>query len=230
MACYTAAEVAQMQSIFKSYDKDGNGDLEHRELRSMISRYFPEATRSRAQQKEMLELLNEVDTDGSKTIDFNEFLWLMRKCDDMRDAVDVQLEMQVAKDLEITAEEVEGFRQIFSTNVNWCGELDIESLTKLLNSIMELSEEESLALVTTVQELHPDGRDVARFPQFLKLVHKLTQDNALGINDAATRVVRRADLKSGKRSVVAATAANANNLAQKLDLKPPASPDPKSAS
>merc|ERR1712194_441669 len=90
-----------------------------------------------------------------------------------------------------TGEEVEGFRQIFSQSVNWTGELDIDTLKELLLRVIELTEDQTEDLHRLVREVHPDGREVTRFPQFLRLVKRLTNDDALGINEAAARVVRR---------------------------------------
>jgi len=50
--------------------------------------------------------LDEIDGDGNVELDFNEFLWLMRKCDDMRDAQDMADEVNVTEELQLKPEEV----------------------------------------------------------------------------------------------------------------------------
>merc|ERR1719443_769563 len=119
----------------------------------------------------------------------------MRKGDDMRDVSDVRLEAEVTKGCNLSVEEVEGFRQIFSSVVNWTGELDLEALKELLLRVVDLSDEAIEELGDIVRKVHPHGREVARFPQFLKLVKTLTETNLLGVNDAAARSVRRAQMK-----------------------------------
>merc|ERR1719454_2590756 len=125
-AGYGPKEIIQLSSIFASYDRDKSGTIERSELQKLIAQYFPDATKSRAQQVEIQKILASFDT-GAKTgeLDFHKFVWLMRKCDDMRDEADVRMEQEVVKECGLTVEEVEGFRQIFSSVVNWTGELDL---------------------------------------------------------------------------------------------------------
>jgi len=192
---YTPAEVVQMRALFDKFDADKSGSIERKELHKVIIEYFPEATKSKQGQKAIQDIISEVD-DGNMEFDFNEFLWLMRKCDDMRDERDVKLEHEVVKECGFTPEEVDGYRQIFSANVDWVGEMKLEALTALLANVIELSPAQAEALGELVREVHPDGREAARFPQFLQLIKRLTIDNALGVNDAATRAVRREERKA----------------------------------
>lgn len=191
---YSPAEVLQLRLVFGSYDKDKSGTIESSELQKLIAEYFPDATKSRSSQHQIQKLLALLDV-GAKggCVDFAKFLWLMRKCDDLRDETDVKLEAEVARECGLSTEEVEGFRQIFSSSVNWTGELDVAALTELLRNVIDLGENAAEDLVRIVRETHPEGREVARFPQFLRLVKRLTSDNALGINEAAARVLRRAE-------------------------------------
>merc|ERR1712137_955285 len=136
--------------------------------------------------------LKEVDTDASGAIDFKEFLLLMRKCDDSRDSRDIELEQAVIKECQLSPEDVDGFRQIFSANVDWKGEIDVETLGTILSKIKELDPHELEDLGRFVCEVHPEQRPVARFPQFLKLVKRLTQEETFNhVNAQAARVVRR---------------------------------------
>jgi len=195
-AGYGPKEIIQLSSIFASYDRDKSGTIERSELQKLIAQYFPDATKSRAQQVEIQKILTKFDT-GAKTgeLDFHKFVWLMRKCDDMRDEADVKMEAEVVKECGLSVEEVEGFRQIFSSVVNWTGELDLSQLKELLLRVVELNDDETASLGGIVCESHPHGRMVARFPQFIKLVKRLTDDNLLGLNEAANRSVRRASLR-----------------------------------
>mmetsp|Transcript_93217 Transcript_93217/g.171075 ORF Transcript_93217/g.171075 Transcript_93217/m.171075 type:complete len:182 (+) Transcript_93217:16-561(+) len=158
----------------------------------MIARYFPDATKSRRQQVEIQKMLTEFSlTNKDGSLNFLFFTWLMRKCDDMRDETDVRLEAEVVKECGLNSEEVEGFRQVFSQNVNWTGELDFEALKELLQRVIDLTEEKMEDLHKLVRDVHPESRPTARFPQFLRLVKKLTDEDALGVNDAAAALVRR---------------------------------------
>merc|ERR1711959_285545 len=147
---------------------------ERAELQKLIAQYFPDATKSRAQQVEIQKLLMSFECSNSDGgLDFHKFVWLMRKCDDMRDEVDVKMEAEVVKECELTVEEVEGFRQVFSASVNWTGELDLQALKELLLRVTELSEDDVDELGSIVRDVHPHGREAARFPQFLRLLKRL---------------------------------------------------------
>jgi Ca2+-binding EF-hand superfamily protein len=195
-AGYGPKEIIQLSSIFASYDRDKSGTIERSELQKLIATYFPDATKSRAQQVEIQKILASFDT-GAKTgeLDFHKFVWLMRKCDDMRDEADVHMEAEVVKKCGLSVEEVEGFRQIFSSVVSWTGELDIAQIKELLLRVVEFNDDETMELGNIVREVHPHGREVARFPQFIKLVKRLTEDNLLGVNESANRVMRRASIR-----------------------------------
>eukprot|EP00428_Durinskia_dybowskii_P079759 CAMPEP_0170420628 /NCGR_PEP_ID=MMETSP0117_2-20130122/35449_1 /TAXON_ID=400756 /ORGANISM="Durinskia baltica, Strain CSIRO CS-38" /LENGTH=135 /DNA_ID=CAMNT_0010679089 /DNA_START=14 /DNA_END=418 /DNA_ORIENTATION=- len=75
----------------------------------------------------------------------------------------------------------------------------MDTLVDLLTNVVEISPENTAELEAMVREIHPQGRDVARFPQFLQLVRRLTQDNYLRVNDLAARAVRQHQKKSSKQ-------------------------------
>merc|ERR1740138_2020195 len=105
------------------------------------------------------------------------------------------MEAEVVKKCGLSVEEVEGFRQIFSSVVSWTGELDIAQIKELLLRVVEFNDDETMELGNIVREVHPHGREVARFPQFIKLVKRLTEDNLLAVNESANRVMRRASIR-----------------------------------
>jgi len=157
----------------------------------LIAEYFPDATKSKAGQKDIQRSLEEVDADANGHLTFAEFLMLMRKCDDARDTRDIELEQEVVQECRFQPEEVDGFRQIFATHADWKGELDVQTLAGILGSVVDLSEEELENLSTVVMEVHPEGLEVVRFPHFLRLISRLTQENYGRLNEQTARVVRR---------------------------------------
>jgi len=186
-AGYSSVEVARLREAFKTFDKDNNGTIEKVEFQDLISTYFPDALKSRTEQQDVVRLIKEIDVDGNQTIDFIEFLHLVRKCDDMRDAADLKLEKEVVKACGFSQEETDGFRQVFTENIGWTGELDVPALAELLGTVIYLTEARTAELVELVKSVHPHGRPVARFPQFLKLIKQLTEDNYGGVNSKAAK-------------------------------------------
>jgi len=142
--------------------------------------------------KEKIRLLLADILDGHRpeSFDFFKFLWLMRRCRDLRDERDVVLEAIAVKECGYEPDEVEQLRHLFLTNMDWAGELGCEALRRLLVPIIELTEKEQEELSELLREVSPVKRESVRFPQFLRLVKMLTQRNALGLNDAAARALR----------------------------------------
>jgi len=176
--------------LFNMYDEDASGTIEHGEIKKLVYDHFPEATRSREGQQKVQKVLAEVDTDANNSLDFQEFLKLMRKCDNWRDAADLAIEQQVMQDCGLSPDEVHGFRHIFASHVDWSGSMKLVTLVSLLSRVVEINSRNAADLEKLLQEVIPHG-DSARFPQFLLIIKRLTQDNTMGVNQAAARAVRR---------------------------------------
>jgi len=196
-ACYSLAEVQLLRETFIKYDADKSGTVEKRELARIIAEYFPEATKSKEAQREVQLAIKDVDVNHDGVLDFREFLALMRRFDDTRDESDINLEKNVVDDLEYEPEEVEGFRQIFLTNANLVGELNLEMLTDILCRVVDLSPDEQEELGGLVFKVNPDSRQVVRFPHFLRLVKMMTDENYGRVNQSSARILRKATKSNG---------------------------------
>mmetsp|Transcript_89801 Transcript_89801/g.159696 ORF Transcript_89801/g.159696 Transcript_89801/m.159696 type:complete len:952 (+) Transcript_89801:42-2897(+) len=196
-ACYSPAEVQHLRNSFNMYDADKSNTVERKELQKLISEYFPEATKSKEAQREVQLAIKRVDVNNDGQLDFLEFLALMRRCDDSRDEADIKLERKVVKECGYDMEEVEGFRTIFTGQANWLGELNLEDLTEILSKVVDLTAEEQMELGSLVREVHPEHRPVARFPQFLKIMKWITDENYGRVNQASARVLRKARKPGG---------------------------------
>lgn len=60
--------------IFKKYDKDGDGNIIHKELSVMLKELGRETT-----QEELQDMINEMDIDGNGSIQLEEFMKVMEK-------------------------------------------------------------------------------------------------------------------------------------------------------
>jgi len=188
-AGFVPSEVEILREIFKLHDGNQNGVLEALELRTLIDKHMPEAGQSVQGKQQILQFIEEVSPETDGRIDFPSFLWLVRKCHDLRDERDIVHEAAVVKSCGYSAEEVEGLRQLFSSHIDWAGELQLEAMANILKQLVEIREQDYLDLEMLLKELNPVKRAVLRFPQFLKFMRKLTDDNLFGVNEAADRTL-----------------------------------------
>merc|ERR1712122_474547 len=75
----TEEQIAEFKEAFSLFDKDGDGTITTKELGTVMRSLGQTPTEA-----ELHDMINEVDNDGSGTIDFAEFLSLMSK--KMKDA------------------------------------------------------------------------------------------------------------------------------------------------
>merc|ERR1711939_967457 len=91
---------------------------------------------------DVLKMLMELTPNPDEGLDFTSFLWLMRKCHDQRDERDIVRESEVAQTCEYTPDEVEGLRQIFSSNIDWTGEISLYAIVNLFQRVITINERE----------------------------------------------------------------------------------------
>uniref|UniRef100_A0A1I8ESN8 EF-hand domain-containing protein n=1 Tax=Wuchereria bancrofti TaxID=6293 RepID=A0A1I8ESN8_WUCBA len=70
----TEEEMIEYKEAFHLFDKDGNGSISSKELGVAMRSLGQNPT-----EQELLDMVNEVDIDGSGTIDFPEFCQMMKR-------------------------------------------------------------------------------------------------------------------------------------------------------
>ncbi|OII76056.1 calmodulin [Cryptosporidium andersoni] len=70
----TEEQIAEFKEAFSLFDKDGDGSITTKELGTVMRSLGQNPTEA-----ELLDMINEIDTDGNGTIDFPEFLSLMAR-------------------------------------------------------------------------------------------------------------------------------------------------------
>jgi Ca2+-binding EF-hand superfamily protein len=68
----TEAMQEELREAFRMYDKEGNGYIKTTELREILRALDDKLT-----EDELDEMITEIDTDGSGTVDFDEFMEMM---------------------------------------------------------------------------------------------------------------------------------------------------------
>lgn len=191
-AGFVPVEVDMLHKVFAQYDVSQTDYLEPTELRAVVRDLIPEAMETPEGRLEVQKMLEHLAPDEAG-LDFSGFLWLMRKCHDQRDERDILKETEVVKLCEYTPEEVEGLRQLFSSHINWAGEVSLETLVDLFGRITTVSEadEDELGLLLYEVCKTPLNCRTMRFPNFMLFMRHLVQFNLFGLNEAADRAIRR---------------------------------------
>ena len=73
----TEEQIARYKKIFSQFDKDGSGKITTQELRTLLKELGQEVKGSEAQR-----MIDEIDANGSGTIEFPEFLVLLARVND----------------------------------------------------------------------------------------------------------------------------------------------------
>ncbi|CAJ0948516.1 unnamed protein product, partial [Mesorhabditis belari] len=67
-------QIEEFKQVFSVFDKDGNGTITGKELGTVMRSLGQNPTEA-----ELNKMINEVDSDGNRTIDFDEFLEMMAR-------------------------------------------------------------------------------------------------------------------------------------------------------
>jgi Ca2+-binding EF-hand superfamily protein len=111
-AGYSKQELEEMRGYFDRYDLDGSGFLDHDELRKLLQELFPRLTSARMRPL-LVKVLSEVYTDSTGSLDFSDFLRLMRQCKGLVDQDKAAKETAAIKESGFSSSEVLEFRELF---------------------------------------------------------------------------------------------------------------------
>lgn len=112
-AGYTMEEVSMMREKFAVYDANGSGDIDNHELAKLFQDLCPDMSSNMTKRSEVARILTEVDPDKTGSLDFPDFLRLMRQVDDMQDRLRMAKEAFAVEKTKFSSREVEDFRRIF---------------------------------------------------------------------------------------------------------------------
>ncbi|XP_020662683.3 troponin C, skeletal muscle [Pogona vitticeps] len=140
--------IAEFKAAFDMFDADGGGDISTKELGTVMRMLGQTPTK-----EELDAIIEEVDEDGSGTIDFEEFLVMMVR--------------QMKEDAKGKSEEelAECFR-IFDRNAD--GYLDAEELVEIFKASGESVTDEEIQELMKDGDKNNDGR--IDFDEFLKMM------------------------------------------------------------
>jgi Ca2+-binding EF-hand superfamily protein len=182
-AGFTAPEVANFKKMFIDFDADGGGDIKGAELRALMRCIFPDVGMTMGDRKLMEQILNDVDQDGSGSLDFADFLRLMRHYHDEHDRK--QLENMWEG---FTDEEARQFKGIFdSEDIRKTGHLPPNQVVAMIQRICPMGTEALGELTKLLTEVR-NGSSNVDFTAFLRVMRHIIDVDLAGINGHAARV------------------------------------------
>lgn len=161
----------ELRSYFDSYDRDGSGDLSMAEI-SKILVDLGLQPRNHEEQENIQLMMEEVDEDGTNSLDFEEFCMLFQKISEKLLMLQRSNERKQGLELGFSDQELLDFRIAYnSLDEDGDGRLEITEIRRAMNMMHLRVSPESLR--NLVESLDEDGSGELSFVAFLKLVQAI---------------------------------------------------------
>jgi len=164
---FSTSQVAMMKHVFRRYDLDGSGDIDNKELIFLIEDILPEMAHDTNMRPELVRLMREADADGNGSLDFPDFLRLMRQFHELQDRERVAKEQTAIKETGFTQTEVAGFRELFiaAAGDDGSGQVSFEEVCNLIHTVTPLGDKYLHQLHAIFREVTGGCRDGKRTQQ-----------------------------------------------------------------
>jgi len=180
---FTPEEIKELQDCFASFDLNNDGEIREAELGQLIEVMFPEMAHNAAMRGTLVQLLKDIDADGSGSIDFQDFLRLTSRLCEMQDAERHEREQHVIELTAFSQEEVDEFRSLFMEHdQNNQGGIKLAGAKSMIHAITPLGDvlaAQFAEIFKSITAANRTGRPIERsademdFPEFLMLMRKL---------------------------------------------------------
>jgi len=141
--------------------------------------------------------MGEADKDGSGTLNFYDFLVMMRQYYDEKDEEYITKESAAIAETGFSKEEVQSFKDIYgSADKDNSGELSKDEVRAMLQVVVHLNDDQVKELTGILTQCDEDGNRETDFPEFLKVMKKVQDLNFADINSRSEQVVRRMTVQS----------------------------------
>eukprot|EP00611_Tribonema_gayanum_P008451 TRINITY_DN179_c0_g1_i1.p1 TRINITY_DN179_c0_g1~~TRINITY_DN179_c0_g1_i1.p1 ORF type:complete len:152 (-),score=63.97 TRINITY_DN179_c0_g1_i1:386-841(-) len=145
MKALSTEEVEDYEEAFKNFDKDGNGEIDLKELGIVMRSLGYSPT-----DKQLRDMLQQVDEDGNGVITFNEFVEMMRRC-------------ELSTDFEL---EIKGAFEFFDKDGS--GDITPEELASIMRGLGANLSDQEIELLVREADANGDGAiDLHEFTAFL---------------------------------------------------------------
>ncbi|CAL1152733.1 unnamed protein product, partial [Cladocopium goreaui] len=209
---YTPGEVEELMQLFRVYDPENQGVIAKRQLRRLLLDCVPQAEKSQAGREQIAQMIKESDADRSGSIDFQEFLLLMRlvsnRCSRERLATWAKKFMAALIPLmrmlpgwrlakrwpfskpgsvvatHFSVRDLREFRKVFkSYATNSSGDMSFEELQSMLGSITRAAQgARGSQELLEILRRYSQGDNAVDFPEFLHVMRDLVAHNWGNIN------------------------------------------------
>merc|ERR1712232_344542 len=105
--------VLELREWFGKYDAEGTGNLGPKKVAALIEEVFPDAEKSKVAHQQAKEMLRTADANRDGSLDFEEFLTVLRLVADRSSKAKVERERQAVQDTGLIRRERKEFRQVF---------------------------------------------------------------------------------------------------------------------
>jgi len=187
---FSDSEIEGYRLTFGKFDADGSGDINNKELIHLVESLFPEMSADPKMRPRLMNIMQEVDADGNGSLDFSDFLRLMRTCRDMQDRERLEKEQRAVETCSFTAKEVQEFRELFlAADRSQNGELSWDEFRGMIDEISPLGDKavdvlrKSFCLATDRQCGVEGNKEECDFPEFLWLMQEVLDTNFAGIKE-----------------------------------------------
>eukprot|EP00403_Amphidinium_massartii_P022163 CAMPEP_0178390020 /NCGR_PEP_ID=MMETSP0689_2-20121128/10428_1 /TAXON_ID=160604 /ORGANISM="Amphidinium massartii, Strain CS-259" /LENGTH=885 /DNA_ID=CAMNT_0020010511 /DNA_START=6 /DNA_END=2663 /DNA_ORIENTATION=+ len=184
---FTSEQSLDLLRKFKEHDSDGSGDIAYKELRDLLMDLFPHVAANAEKRPQLLEIVAAADEDRSGTLDFGDFVRLVRQWRDVEEKDRFKKEETAVKTTGFSASEVRDFRELFMGDVKERTRLSLEALEELLSSTIPLGHRNLKDLkVMYIESAKPKPHEAINqldFPEFLYLMRRLIDMNFAGMAD-----------------------------------------------
>ncbi|KAK3089991.1 hypothetical protein FSP39_008270 [Pinctada imbricata] len=165
---YTEEQIDEFKEAFSLFDKDGDGCITTKELGTVMRSLGQQPT-----EQDLQDMINEVDEDGSGTIEFSEFLDMMRK--------------KGGENKDDEDEELKGAFKVFDKDGN--GKISASELRQVMKNLGEqLTDEE---IDEMIKEADIDGDDEVDFEVYTEVFRRFDKlGNGTISTDGLGKVMR----------------------------------------
>lgn len=171
---FSHSELAELRDSFGKFDKNGDGVIGRRELARLIEFSFPERAHKAEFRPYLTNLLSEIDADNSQTVDWGEFISLMRKIRDHDAEHRIASEQMTISELNFSYAEVKDFREFFlAADTDGFCKLSLASIHAMISRSGVMDEKHSDMLKTFFDSVVKKGSGYADFTAFLQIMSKV---------------------------------------------------------